>query len=70
MDNETILHVLEEIFGKGIESYILTVQLEDKVVDVTYGTAMDLAFMHVLTTNTIQNILKNAMEDVEHTTLQ
>lgn len=70
MDNETILQALEELFGKEIDSYILTVQTEDKVVDVTYGTAMDLAFMHASTTNTIQDILKKAMQNDEHTTLQ
>lgn len=70
MDNEKILHVLEDLFGMEIESYILTARTEDQVMDVTYGSSMDLAFMHMFTTNTIQSLLKKETGYDDQPTLQ
>ena len=70
MDSEKLREALSKALGKEVTGMLMTIQTEDNMMDITYGTTPNLAVMCLSMINTMQDLLRNTLAGADTTTLQ
>ncbi len=70
MDSDTLRDALSEVLGAEVTGILMTVQTEDNMIDVTYGTTQDLAMMFLSMSNTMQELVRSTLTGAGTTTIQ